>query len=286
MRIARDLESLRAGTAALRAGGRTLALVPTMGALHAGHLSLVAAARRSAQATVASVFVNPLQFAAHEDLDRYPRDEAGDLAALRETGCDLVWLPTPETMYPPGSATTVEVRGPAEGWEGDARPGHFGGVATVCAKLFCQTGADVAVFGEKDWQQLQVVRRMVRDLAIPVRILGVPTMREPDGLAMSSRNRFLLPPERAVAPRLFGEMRRVAEAIGAGDPAAAAIAWATRALQDAGFGVDYLALVDADTMRAIDALPTTGAARLVAAARLGTVRLLDNLPVPPGVGAG
>jgi pantoate--beta-alanine ligase len=286
MRIARDLESLRAGTAALRAGGRTLALVPTMGALHAGHLSLVAAARRSAQATMASVFVNPLQFAAHEDLDRYPRDEAGDLAALREAGCDLAWLPTPGTMYPPGSATTVEVRGPAEGWEGDARPGHFGGVATVCAKLFCQTGADVAVFGEKDWQQLQVVRRMVRDLAIPVRILGVPTMREPDGLAMSSRNRFLLPPERAVAPRLFGEMRRAAEAIGAGDPAAAAIAGATRALQDLGFGVDYLAPVEADTMRAIDALPPTGAARLVAAVRLGTVRLLDNLPVPLGADAG
>jgi pantoate--beta-alanine ligase len=148
-----------------------------------------------------------VQFGAHEDLDRYPRDEAGDLDALRAAGCDLVWLPTPAAMYPPGSATTVEVGGPAEGWEGAARPGHFRGVATVCAKLFGQTGADVAVFGEKDWQQLQVVRRMVRDLALPVRIVGVPTVREPDGLAMSSRNRFLSPAERALAPRLHAEMR-------------------------------------------------------------------------------
>lgn len=286
MRIARDIGALRAGAAGLRAEGRTLAFVPTMGALHAGHLALVAEARRLAPATVASIFVNPLQFGAHEDLGRYPRDEAGDLAALREAGCDLVWLPTPEIMYPPGSATTVEVRGPAEGWEGAERPGHFRGVATVCAKLFGQVGADVAVFGEKDWQQLQVVRRFVRDLALPVRIVGVPTVREPDGLAMSSRNRFLTPAQRALAPRLHEEMRRTAAGIAAGAPAAATLDGAARELGAAGFSVDYLALVEAETMHPLEALPPSGGvpARLVAAARLGTVRLLDNLPVPAAGG--
>ncbi|HYI82897.1 MAG TPA: pantoate--beta-alanine ligase [Acetobacteraceae bacterium] len=282
VRIARELPALRDGVAEMRAAGRSVALVPTMGALHAGHLALVAAAREVAQATVASIFVNPLQFGTNEDLDRYPRDEAGDLAALREAGCDLAWLPTREVMYPPGEATTVEVRGPAEGWEGAVRPGHFRGVATVCTKLFCQVGAEIAVFGEKDWQQLQVVRRVVRDLALPVRIAGVPTVREPDGLAMSSRNRFLAPVERALAPRLFAELRRAAEAIGAGAPVAESLAAGSGALQEAGFGVDYFALVEGDTMRPLPALGRSGAARMVAAARLGTVRLLDNLPVPFG----
>ncbi|MBD0270838.1 MAG: pantoate--beta-alanine ligase [Acetobacteraceae bacterium] len=286
MRIAREIETLRAHTAELRAGAGTLALVPTMGALHEGHLALVAEARRLAGATVASIFVNPLQFAAHEDLDRYPRDEAGDLGALREAGCDLAWLPTPAVMYPPGASTTLEVGGPAEGWEGRARPGHFRGVATVCAKLFCQVGADVAVFGEKDWQQLQVVRRVARDLDLPVRIVGVPTVREPDGLAMSSRNRFLPPAERALAPRLHAEMRRAAAAIAGGAPVADALADAAAGLVGAGVAVDYFALVDAETMRPLDALPppSVAGARLVAAARLGTVRLLDNLAVPPGGG--
>lgn len=282
MRIACDLDTLRAETAALRAGGGTLALVPTMGALHAGHLALVAEARRLAPATAASIFVNPMQFAVNEDLDRYPRDEAGDLAALREAGCDLVWMPTPAVMYPPGAATAVEVGGPAEGWEGTERPGHFRGVATVCTKLFCQTGADVAVFGEKDWQQLQVVRRVARDLDLPIRIAGVPTVREPDGLAMSSRNRFLAPAERALAPRLHVEMRRAAEAMAGGVPVGEALDVAASGLRQAGFGVDYFALVEAETLRPLDALPPRvgGGARLLAAARLGTVRLLDNLPVP------
>lgn len=280
MRIARDLDSLRAATAALRAGGRALALVPTMGALHAGHLALVAEARRLAPATAVSIFVNPLQFAAGEDLGRYPRDEAGDLAALQDAGCDLAWLPTPRVMYPPGAATPVEVGGPAEGWEGAARPGHFRGVATVCTKLFGQTGADLAVFGEKDWQQLQVVRRAVRDLDLPVRIVGMPTVREADGLAMSSRNRFLSAAERALAPRLHRAMRRAAAAIGEGAAVAETLAAGAAALGAAGFGVDYFALVEAATLRPADALPAGGEARLVAAARLGTVRLLDNLPVP------
>ena len=282
MRTGRDLETLRAHTAAFRAGAGTLALVPTMGALHAGHLALAAEARRLAGATVASIFVNPLQFAAHEDLDRYPRDEAGDLGALRGAGCDLAWLPMPAVMYPPGGSTTLEAGGPAEGWEGQAHPGHFRGVATVCAKLFCQVGADVAVFGEKDWQQFQMVRRVARDLDLPVRIVGVPTVREPDGLAMSSRNRFLAPAERALAPRLHAEMRGAAAAIAGGAPVAEALAEAAAGLAVAGVGVDYFALVEAETMRPLDALPppSAGAARLVAA-RLGTVRLLDNLAVPP-----
>ncbi len=279
MIICRDLASLRAATAALRADGRRLGLVPTMGALHAGHLELVAAARRSADAVAASIFVNPLQFAANEDLARYPRDEDGDLAKLRAAGCDLVWMPPVEAMYPPGAATTIEVGGPSAGWEGDARPGHFRGVATVCAKLFLQTGAEVAAFGEKDWQQLQVVTRMARDLDIPIRILPVPTVREADGLAMSSRNRFLSPAERATAPLLHQAMSRAAGEVLRGVPVADALASGDTALRGAGFTPDYLALVEAETLRAIDAPRQDGPMRLLAAARLGSVRLLDNIAV-------
>ncbi len=173
------------------AGSRTLALVPTMGALHDGHRALVREAVAGGAAVVTSIFVNPLQFGANEDLSRYPRDEAGDLAILEAAGCHLVWLPDVAAMYPPGDATTIDVAGPAEQWEGEARPGHFRGVATVCARLFGQVRPDRAYFGEKDWQQLQVVRRMVADLHLPLEIVGVPTVREPDGLALSSRNRFL-----------------------------------------------------------------------------------------------
>jgi pantoate--beta-alanine ligase len=272
MRIARDLPSLRAELDRL---GR-LALVPTMGALHAGHLALIRAARRQeVDAVAASIFVNPLQFGPREDLARYPRDEAGDLAKLEEAGCDLAWLPAVEVMYPPGRATEIEVRGPAEGWEGTARPGHFRGVATVCAKLFLQTGAAVAMFGEKDWQQVQVVRQMVRDLDIPTRIIPCATVREADGLALSSRNRFLGPEERATAPALHAAMLRVAAELGAGVPAAQALAEAREGLAAQGFAVDYLALVEPETLREVSAAP----ARLIAAARLGTVRLLDNMGV-------
>lgn len=269
MRIARDLPTLRAETARL---GR-LALVPTMGALHEGHLSLVAAARREADAVAASIFVNPLQFGPQEDLARYPRDEAGDLAALERAGCDLAWLPSVEVMYPPDRATTIEVGGPSGGWEGDARPGHFRGVATVCAKLFLQTGAAAAMFGEKDWQQLQVIRRMAADLDLPVRIIGCPTVREADGLALSSRNRFLPAAERARAPALHAALRQVADQLGAGVPAEAALEEARATLATKGFGVDYLALVEPETLRPTTALP----GRLIAAARLGHVRLLDNI---------
>jgi len=290
MRIARDLDSLRREVAALRAAaasagrGSALALVPTMGALHAGHLALVAAARRAAPVVAASIFVNPRQFGPHEDLASYPRDEEGDLAKLREAGCDLVWMPSVEVMYPPGSVTAVEVAGPpAEGWEGTHRPGHFRGVATVCAKLFLQTGAEVALFGEKDWQQLQVVRRMVRDLDLPVRIEPVPTVREADGLALSSRNRFLTAEERARAPRLAAELHRAAAALADRRPAAPVLSAAVEALTGAGFSVDYFALVEAESLRPIEALGDEPA-RLVAAARLGRVRLLDNIAVPPRSG--
>ena len=269
MRIARDLPSLRAELARLDRP----ALVPTMGALHEGHLSLLAAARREAAAIVATIFVNPLQFGPQEDLARYPRDEAGDLAKLEAAGCDLVWMPSVEAMYPPGRATGIVIGGPAEGWEDAARPGHFNGVATVCAKLFLQTGAAVALFGEKDWQQLQVIRRMVLDLDLPLRIIGCPTVREADGLALSSRNRFLDAGERALAPALHAAMRQVAADLGAGMPAA--LAAARESLAGRGFVVDYLALVEPASLREEAAAP----GRLIAAARLGGVRLLDNIAV-------
>src|SRR6202142_56276 len=216
MLIARTLPDLRAGCARLRSTADSLALVATMGALHAGHLTLVLTAIASGSAVVASIFVNPLQFGPNEDLSQYPRDEAADLAALETAGCALAWLPDVATMYPPGEATTVVVGGPAERWEGDARPGHFRGVATVCTKLFGQVRPDRTYFGEKDWQQLQVVKRMVADLLLPLEIVGVPTVREPDGLAMSSRNRFLGAGERVTAVRLFATLDATARQLAAG----------------------------------------------------------------------
>ena len=247
-----------------------------MGALHDGHRALVQAGLDGGAAVVTSIFVNPLQFAANEDLARYPRDEAGDLAALEACGCHAVWLPDVATMYPPGDVTTIDVAGPAAGWEGAARPGHFRGVATVCTKLFGQVRPDRACFGEKDWQQLQVVRRVVADLHLPLRIVGVPTVREPDGLALSSRNRFLSPAERVVAPRLFPALQAAARDMAGGDRVEQALRSARTALEQAGFEVEYLALVDGATMRPLEA--TADNARLIAAARLGSVRLIDNLP--------
>jgi pantoate--beta-alanine ligase len=277
MLIARSLTELRDACARLRQDAGALALVPTMGALHAGHRALVRAGVASGAATVASIFVNPLQFGANEDLSRYPRDEAGDLAALQEEGCALAWVPDLATMYPVGEATTITVSGPAERWEGDARPGHFRGVATVCAKLFGQVRPDRAYFGEKDWQQLQVVTRMVADLLLPLEIVGVETVRETDGLALSSRNRFLTPQERALAPTLQQTLRSVTERLRGGGPASAVLAEATGALTGQGFEVNYLALVDGPTLVPIEAV--TAQARLIAAARLGSVRLLDNIGV-------
>nr|WP_294526122.1 pantoate--beta-alanine ligase [uncultured Rhodopila sp.] len=277
MLIARTLPDLRTACTRLRRHADALALVPTMGALHAGHRSLVRQAVASGAATVASIFVNPLQFGPNEDLSRYPRDEPGDLAALEAEGCALAWLPDVATMYPLGEATAVMVRGPAERWEGEVRPGHFLGVATVCAKLFGQVRPDRAYFGEKDWQQLQVVKRMVADLLLPLEIVGVETVREADGLALSSRNRFLSAGERAVAPALVRALRGVAARVGYGEPAGAPLAEARAELAANGFGVDYVALVDGPTLVPLER--DAPDARLIVAAKLGSVRLIDNIGI-------
>jgi pantoate--beta-alanine ligase len=274
MLIARTLPDLRNACAELRGRHKTLALAPTMGALHDGHLALLAAAPPHA-ALAASIFVNPLQFGPNEDLSRYPRDEAGDLAKLETAGCHLAWLPDVATMYPEGDATTIEVQGPARHWEGEIRPGHFRGVATVVARLFGQVRPDIACFGEKDWQQLQVVRRMVADLLLPVRIIGVPTVREQDGLALSSRNRYLDAGNRARAPFLQRSLTATAERLRAGHQAGAALDDARNALREQGFEVDYLELVDGPSLSPLGA-PRAGA-QLIAAVHLGGVRLLDNI---------
>jgi pantoate--beta-alanine ligase len=277
MIIARTIEALDAARATLG----PLALVPTMGALHAGHVSLVAAARESGLAVAASIFVNPLQFGPNEDFTRYPRDEATDLAVLRAAGCALAWLPDTSVMYPPGDATVIEVAGPAQRWEGAARPGHFRGVATVVTKLFGQIRPERAYFGEKDWQQVQVVSRMVHDLALKVTIVTVPTMREPDGLALSSRNRYLAPEERhraAILPATLQDLRADLQNDAVDENATtAALERAHARLHDHGFAVDYVALVDAVSLEPITR-PRKGS-RLLAAARLGAVRLLDTMSV-------
>ena len=276
MQTVRDLADLRSAVALLRAAGERVALVPTMGALHAGHIALIDAARRTGARVVASIFVNPKQFGAAEDLSRYPRREATDAAMLTEAGCDVLWLPGAEIMYPDGFATTVSVSGVSAPFDGAARPGHFDGVATVVAKLFNQVRPDAAFFGEKDWQQLQVVKRMAADLDMAVEVIGVPTEREDDGLALSSRNIYLDEDERARAvalPRALGEAAR---SIGQGDDVAEALARARATLTAAGFEVDYLDLADADTL---GAATVERPRRLLVAARLGTTRLIDNLAV-------
>jgi pantoate--beta-alanine ligase len=256
----------------------TLALVPTMGALHAGHLALVAEARKQAKQVAASIFVNPTQFGPNEDLARYPRREAEDARMLEEAGCDLLWMPSVADIYPEGFSTTVHVAGVSERWEGEARPGHFDGVATVVAKLLLSVRPDVALFGEKDFQQLAVIRRLVADLAIEARILGVPTVRESDGLALSSRNAYLSAEERSRAVALPSALTAARDAIRAGASVATALRDAKQALVDAGFlRIDYLALVDASTLEPLE--EPHGEMRLIAAAAIGTTRLIDNLPV-------
>jgi len=249
-----------------------------MGTLHRGHLELVKAAQRHADQVAVSIFVNPLQFGPTEDLSRYPRDEIGDLEKLRIAGCDLVWMPPVAAMYPSGAATTIDVGGPAVGFEGTARPGHFRGVATVCTKLFQQTGANVAVFGEKDWQQLKVVRRVVTDLDMAVRIIGHATVRENDGLAFSSRNARLSSDQRVLAPQLAQVMRDAARDLVSGALPDAVLAAAQTRLRATGFMPHYLVLVEPDTLRAWPQ-NRRGEARLLAAAQLGDVRMLDNMAV-------
>jgi pantoate--beta-alanine ligase len=277
VQVAKDRDTLADALATLRQGGARVALVPTMGALHAGHLALVEAARRPGTKVVASIFVNPKQFGPSEDLSRYPRREASDIRLLTEGGCDLLWMPGVDEMYPAGFATTVSVGGAlTAGLDGAARPGHFDGVATVVARLFGQVRPDVALFGEKDWQQLAVVRRMVADLALPVEIQAVPTQREDDGLALSSRNVYLDDEQRARAVLLPRAMGVAVRALERGDDPDAVLAEARASLAAGGFEVDYVELVDAATLEA----PRPGEPRrLLAAARLGTTRLIDNMAV-------
>ena len=274
MQTVRTSEELTAARANL--GGATVALVPTMGALHAGHMALIEEASRRADKVVASLFVNPAQFNDPGDLARYPRQESEDARLLESHGCDLLWMPSANDIYPQKFATTVRVAGVSERWEGEHRPGHFDGVATVVAKLLLSVRPDIALFGEKDFQQLAVIRRMVTDLNIPVEIVGVPTVREPDGLAMSSRNALLGTADRAKAPALFRELGGLAEAIAGGKNVDSSVLSAIDNLIHNGFGpVDYVAYVDAQTLAPMANYREGG--RLIAAAFLGSVRLIDNL---------
>jgi pantoate--beta-alanine ligase len=254
-----------------------LGFVPTMGALHQGHVALVSAARAAGRPVAASIFVNPTQFGPNEDFLAYPRTEEADLAKLEAAGCALVWLPDVETMYPADGASRIVVGGPAERWEGELRPGHFAGVATVVAKLFGQVRPSHAYFGEKDWQQIQVISRMTADLLLPVEIVPVATVREADGLALSSRNRFLTAAERQTAPALRAAMVVAIERLLGGMAVSAALAAGEIRLGEAGLKADYFALVHAHSLAPVEVVAAP--ARLIAAAKLGRIRLLDNAAV-------
>jgi pantoate--beta-alanine ligase len=280
VQIIREADALKHEIARLRADGGTIAFVPTMGALHAGHMALVAEARGRADHVVASIFVNPTQFGPNEDLSTYPRREAADAAMLEQAGCSILWAPDAATMYPAGFSTNIHVAGVSEGLCGASRPGHFDGVATVVARLFGQVRPDVALFGEKDYQQLAVIRRMVLDLVLPVDIVGVPTQRDADGLALSSRNLYLSDDERAAARALPRALGDAAQAIGDGVPVDESIERARSRLDAAGFDpIDYVEFRDVDTLSPLAAPDRPG--RLLAAAWLGKTRLIDNLPVDP-----
>ena len=276
VRESKDLDSVRSEWGDFR-----VALVPTMGALHAGHLALVDRAKELAERVAVSIFVNPLQFNDKADLARYPRQEAADLAKLREAGCDLVWLPSPAELYPDGFATAISVAGVSALWEGEHRPGHFDGVATVVAKLFVEVAPDIALFGEKDFQQLAVIRRMTADLGLGVEIIGVPTVRDDDGLALSSRNALLSADERGRAVALPRALEAARNAIREGAEVADVLRTAKQSLIDAGFlKIDYLALIDEGTLEPLDGFREP--ARLIVAATIGSIRLIDNLAVEDG----
>jgi pantoate--beta-alanine ligase len=276
--VVRSIDELRGMVAGWRNAGERIGLVPTMGALHRGHLALVAAAQAQCRYTVVSIFVNPKQFGPREDFATYPRPEAEDLVKLTGAGVDTAFIPPVDEMYPAGFAAAVTVGGPSEGLCGAHRPGHFDGVATVVAKLLIQAAPDAAFFGEKDYQQLMVVRRMARDLDLPVEIVGVPTVREPDGLALSSRNVYLSADERRIAPNLYRLLREAAgEIAGAAQPGTV-LRRTTTELTRLGFAVEYLELRDAATLQPLAARPTSPA-RLLAAVHLGRTRLIDNVPV-------
>lgn len=277
--VTRTVADLRAAIADWRKQGLTVGLVPTMGALHDGHLSLVDLVKTKVDRCIVSIFVNPTQFAPHEDLDAYPRTEAADAAKLTGRG-DLIFAPTATEMYPQGYSTTINLTGVTGPLEGEARPTHFAGVATVVAKLLLQALPDVAAFGEKDWQQLQVIRRMVADLDIPVKIIGGAILRESDGLAMSSRNVYLSTDERKAAGQLNVIVKDTAAAVATGKPISTATAEGTQRILALGFAhVDYLEVRDAATLAAFDADKATGNARILVAAKIGKTRLIDNMPV-------
>jgi pantoate--beta-alanine ligase len=278
--IVRTVSDLRTRIAAWRAAGETIALVPTMGAIHEGHLSLVTLANKSADRVVTSLFVNPLQFGPREDFHAYPRDEAHDGAVLAAAGSDLLYAPDAAEMYPPGFCTKISVADLTEDLCGAARPNHFDGVATVVTKLLLQCTPDKAIFGKKDYQQLLVIRRLVTDLDIPVEIIGGEVVREDDGLALSSRNAYLSPDERRIAPVLYQTIREVAQDLAQGRGADDASEAARFKLEAAGFRVEYVAVRNPDTLK-----PLRGPvkeARVLAAVYLGKTRLIDNVPVLPG----
>lgn len=274
----RTVADLRAHVAPWRKAGKSIALVPTMGALHAGHLSLVTLAKSKADRVVVSIFVNPIQFGPREDFNTYPRDEAGDIEKLRAAGADLVFAPNTAEMYPAGFSTKVSIGDLTEDLCGANRPNHFDGVATVVTKLLLQCAPDMAIFGEKDYQQLLVIKHLVRDLNVPVEVLGGDIVREKDGLALSSRNAYLSPAERKTAPLLHQTISEVAAALARGEGADAVCVAGRFKLEAAGFRVDYIAVRDPDTLK-----PLSGPvkhARVLAAAYLGKTRLIDNVPVP------
>lgn len=277
--VARSAADLREAVAAWRKEGMSVALVPTMGALHEGHLSLVDLARTKADRVVVSIFVNPTQFAPNEDFSAYPRTEAADAAKL-EGQADLIFAPDAADMYPDGFSTTISLTGVTEPLEGTFRPTHFAGVATVVAKLILRAMPDVAIFGEKDWQQLMVIRRMVADLDIPVEILGGPIMREADGLAMSSRNVYLSPEERKAAGQLNVILRETAANVAKGKPISEAVSEGSKRILALGFDkLDYLEIRDTATLAAFPEDKPSGPARILVAAKIGRTRLIDNMPV-------
>jgi pantoate--beta-alanine ligase len=277
METVTTIKDLRARIAAWRAGGARIGLVPTMGALHEGHLSLVRATKERCGRVVVSIFVNPTQFAPHEDFDRYPRDLAADSAKLAGLA-DLIFAPPAVEMYPEGFSTKIEIGGPSAGLETDFRPHFFSGVATIVAKLLLAAMPDAAIFGEKDYQQLLVIRRMVADLALPIDIIGAPILREADGLAMSSRNAYLNPAERKVAGQLNLVLKAAARRMRAGDAVDDVEAAAKAALLEAGFNsVDYVAIRDTQRLKIISDLERP--ARILAAAKIGGTRLIDNMAV-------
>lgn len=277
--VVRGVRDLRRRIDAWRDAGESVALAPTMGALHAGHLALVTRGKALADRVVASIFVNPAQFAPNEDFAHYPRDEAGDAAKLLAVGCDLLYAPPVEEIYPPGFGTTVTAGAIAEGLCGRFRPGHFAGVATVVTKLLQQSEVDVALFGDKDYQQLQVVRRVVRDLDIPVQIEGVPTVRDQDGLALSSRNAYLSRVDRAIAPTIYRALSEAARRVKSGTEIATALADAHAELKRSGFSrIDYLEAVDAEGLEPLARADRPG--RILVALWLGETRLIDNVALP------